>query len=225
MEAYRYEWRKPRESEVGDSQLVTPRADTTPLSFDQRGDSTSEGKEGSIREGRSLSEGKGGSTNEAKQGSANDAKEDLPNGASLRALTEDPSTNDPPNSRSETAGDFDRKEVATEVVYTSFSEVMNTGKDRTKKESPAERDRMIAATSLEREKRLLEVSQEVLSPVTARPPAALAPSRLGGLAKSMVSWGAGLRSGRRVEKIDLTGEKEGSTRVSLTELEGDEEEK
>ena len=41
----------------------------------------------------------------------------------------------------------------------------------------------------------------------------------------MISWGTGLRSGRRVEKIDLTGEEKRSTRVSLTELDSDEEEK
>lgn len=117
------------------------------------------------------------------------------------------------------------KEMSTEVVYTSFSEVLNAEKERPKKANSLEQDRIIAATSLEREKRLLEVSQEVLSPVMARPPASLATNRLGGLTKSMISWGTGLRSGRRVEKIDLTGEEKRSTRVSLTELDSDEEEK
>ena len=51
LEAYRYQWRRPKESEVEDSQLVAPRVDTTPLAFDQpRGDS--------VKGGASVSEAK-----------------------------------------------------------------------------------------------------------------------------------------------------------------------
>ena len=214
-----------------DSQLVAPRVDTTPLAFDQRGgDSVSEVKGGSMDEvkGGSMNKAKSGSMNEAKSGSMSEmksgpvssVKEAPASKPSLNVLEEEQSTN------TLKTNNAIPKEMATEVVYTSFSEVLNAEKDRSRKASPSERDRMIAATSLEREKRLLEVSQEVLSPVTARPPAALATNRLGGLTKSVMSWGTGLRSGRRIEKIDLTGEeKEGSTRVSLTELDSDEGEK
>ena len=223
LEAYRYQWRKPKESEVEDSQLVPPRMDTTPLAFDQRGVDSVSGAKGndSVNGDDSVSGVNGGSVGETKEGSVSELKTIPTNPTSMHVLEEEQSTNKQIDA-SEKTNHCIPKEMATEVVYTSFSEVLSTEKDRSKKASPSERDRMIAATSLEREKRLLEVSQEVLSPVTARPPAALATSRLGGLTKSIVSWGTGLRSGRRIEKIDLTGEEKGSTRVSLTELDSDE---
>ena len=231
LEAYRYQWRKPKESEVEDSQLVPPRMNTTPLAFDQRGVDSVSGAKGNDSvngddsvsgvNGGSVGETKEGSVSETKEGSVSEMKTIPTNPTSMHVLEEEQSTNKQIDA-SEKTNHCIPKEMATEVVYTSFSEVLSTEKDRSKKASPSERDRMIAATSLEREKRLLEVSQEVLSPVTARPPAALATSRVGGLTKSIVSWGTGLRSGRRIEKIDLTGEEKGSTRVSLTELDSDE---
>ena len=180
LEAYRYQWRRPKESEVEDSQLVAPRVDTTPLAFDQpRGDS--------VKGGDSVSEAKKKSVNDIPTGSVNE---------SIAGSVNNPTTGN------------EVKEAPPNQLSLNTLEKQST-----------------AATSLEREKRLLEVSQEVLSPVTARPPASLATNRLGGLTKSMISWGTGLRSGRRVEKIDLTGEEKRSTRVSLTELDSDEEEK
>ena len=225
LEAYRYQWRRPKESEVEDSQLVAPRVDTTPLAFDQpRGDSVKGGDSVSEAKKKSVNDIPTGSVNESIAGSVNnpttgnEVKEAPTNQLSLNTL-EKQSTDVLEKSNPIP------KEMSTEVVYTSFSEVLNAEKERPKKANSSEQDRIIAATSLEREKRLLEVSQEVLSPVTARPPASLATNRLGGLTKSMISWGTGLRSGRRVEKIDLTGEEKRSTRVSLTELDSDEEEK
>lgn len=228
LEAYRYQWRRPKESEVEDSQLVAPRVDTTPLAFDQpRGDSVNE-----VKGGDSVSEAKKKSVNDIPTGSVNESiAGSVNNPTTGNEVKEAPTNQLSLNTLEKQSTDVLEKsnpipkEMSTEVVYTSFSEVLNAEKERSKKANSLEQDRIIAATSLEREKRLLEVSQEVLSPVTARPPASLATNRLGGLTKSMISWGTGLRSGRRVEKIDLTGEEKRSTRVSLTELDSDEEEK